>query len=118
MQRANILVVEDDPEVSDALSELLASHGYSVQVAGDGSSGLRLLHDGLRPSVILLDLAMPNMDGQRFRDMQREDPELARIPTVVMTSDTRFDPERLGVVACFRKPFDCDQLLQVIERLR
>lgn len=111
-----ILLVEDDPDVSETLRSLLVAFGYRVEVASDGQVGLRVLRDGLRPSMILLDLMMPNMDGHRFRDVLREDAELNAIPTIILTADTRADAERLGVTACFRKPFDPAELLSAIKQ--
>ena len=111
-----ILLVEDDPDVSDTLRSLLIAFGYRVEVASDGQKGLRVLREGVRPSIILLDLMMPNMDGHRFRDVLREDLELNAIPTIVLTADMRASAEKLGVTACFRKPFDPAELLAAIKQ--
>lgn len=111
-----ILVVEDDPDVADTLRGLLRAFGYEVEIAPDGNHGLRALRAGLRPSLIVLDLMMPNMDGHRFREVQRLDPELSAIPTMVITADARATAERLGVTACLRKPFDPEQLLETIKQ--
>lgn len=112
-----ILLVEDDPDVSETLRGLLHAFGYDVRVAPDGNSAMRELRGGYTPRVILLDLMMPNMDGHRFREIQLDDPSLGQIPTVVITADARFDAARLGVAACFRKPFDPEALIEAIRRL-
>lgn len=114
-ESSSILVVEDDPDVADTVRGLLRAFGYHVEVAIDGNEGMRALRRGLRPSVILLDLMMPNMDGQRFRALQRDDPELAQIPIIVISSDAK-NAARLGVAACLPKPFDPEQLLAAIKR--
>lgn len=111
-----VLLIEDDPDVADTLRGLLRAFGYEVEVAIDGNQGIRALRAGLRPNVILLDLMMPNMDGHRFREIQLGDPELVDIPTLVITADARATAERLGVTACFRKPFDPERLLEAIKQ--
>ncbi len=113
---AQILVVEDDIDVRETLETLLRAMGYGVVSTADGAKALAALRDGLRPRVILLDLMMPNMDGRRFRDLLAEDPALAGIPTIVVTVDPTITAASLGVTACLRKPFDCDELLREIKR--
>jgi CheY-like chemotaxis protein len=116
MTQSTILLIEDDPDVADTLRGLLRAFGYQVELAIDGNHGLRALRSGLRPNLILLDLMMPNMDGHRFREIQRDDPELEKIPTMVITADARASAEKLGVAACFRKPFDPERLLDAIKQ--
>ncbi len=111
-----VLLVEDDPDVSETLAGLLARFGYDVTSARDGVKAMRALRGGHVPDVIVLDLMMPNMDGYRFRDAQSEDPVLAAVPTIVITADRRASKEKLGVAACLRKPFDIDELLAEIGR--
>ena len=112
----SLLLIEDDPDVSVTLAGLLAGFGYTVNHARDGQKALALLRSGERPRLILLDLMMPNMDGYRFRTAQLEEPELAGIPTIVITADGRANKDKLGVAACFRKPFDVEALLNEIAR--
>jgi CheY-like chemotaxis protein len=114
----SILLIEDDPDVSDTLAGLLARFGYSVTLARDGQQALSVLRvSESPPQLIVLDLMMPNMDGYRFRNAQVEDPRMASIPTIVITAEARATKERLGVAACFRKPFDVEALLNEIARL-
>jgi CheY-like chemotaxis protein len=111
-----ILLVDDDADVRDTLSRLLAVFGYEVESAHDGAAALQLLRAGLRPAVLLLDLTMPNVDGHRFRAIVGGDPDLARIPIVIVTADRRATAESLGVAALVRKPFDPGELLDVLKR--
>lgn len=111
-----ILIVEDDPDVSDTLGGMLQAFGYEVRSASDGNAALRELRSGYVPKVILLDLMMPNMDGYRFHEAKKSDPALASIPTVVITADARVTRESLGVDECFHKPFDPAALLEAIKR--
>ena len=115
-----ILVVEDDPDVRRALSELLASEGYKVSAAADGGEALKTLRAGLRPAVILLDLMMPNCDGWDFRRAQLEDPTFASVPVVLVTA-AGFSPDsmrsQLGPIELCPKPIQPTELLQTLARL-
>lgn len=112
----SIMLIEDDPDVSETLAGLLVRFGYSVTLARDGQKALTLLRGGELPRLILLDLMMPNMDGYRFRSAQLEDARMASIPTIIVTADPKATKEKLGVAACFRKPFDVEALLTEIAR--
>lgn len=115
-----ILVVEDDPDVRLALTELLASEGYAVAATADGGEALETLRGGLRPAVILLDLMMPNCDGWDFRREQLEDPALARVPVVLVTA-SGFSPDsmrsQLGPIELCPKPIQASELLDTLARL-
>jgi len=114
-----LLVVEDDHDVREALTELLREAGYAVAWAPDGDEALRALSAGLRPAAILLDLMMPVMDGFEFRARQRSDPALAAIPVILMTADRTVDAEAraLEVAARVTKPARVDDLLDVVARI-
>jgi CheY-like chemotaxis protein len=116
----SILVVEDDPDVRRALTELLASEGYKVTAAADGGEALKTLRAGFRPAVILLDLMMPNCDGWDFRRAQLEDPTFASVPVVLVTA-AGFSPDsmrsQLGPIELCPKPIQPAELLQMLERL-
>ncbi len=117
---ARILVVEDDASLRAALSELLADEGYEVSCAENGADALAKLGCGLTPSLILLDLAMPVMDGWTFRRAQREDPRLARVPTVVITASHGPDQAAIAALdfdAFLSKPFDAERLMDAVHRL-
>jgi CheY-like chemotaxis protein len=114
----SILVVEDDESVRDALVTVLQLEGYQVGEAMHGAEALAVLRNGFVPSLILLDLMMPVMDGWQFRREQMKDPRLAPIPVVVVSAHTR--AEELagspGVADVLMKPVDFDRLLTVIQR--
>lgn len=115
-----VLIVDDDPDVGEAIALLLEKRGYRTARAANGQLALDQLRAGLRPSLILLDLQMPVMDGQTFADECARDPELAAIPIVVVSSDTasavRLDATRAS--AYLSKPVPFDRLLATIENLR
>jgi signal transduction histidine kinase/CheY-like chemotaxis protein len=82
----SILVVEDSPTAAEALCRVLASMGYATHAAVNGRSGLDWLADHPVPSLILLDLMMPEMDGFEFLRELRRRPALAEVPVIVVTA--------------------------------
>ncbi|WP_242346669.1 response regulator [Anaeromyxobacter terrae] len=117
---ARILVVEDDTAIRQTLAELLQDEGFEVSCAANGAEALAHLTRSVAPSVILLDLTMPVMDGWTFRSAQREDPRLAGIPTVVVSANHATDRRAvagLEAAAFLAKPFDLDSLIDTIHRL-
>ena len=77
-----ILVIDDEPAIVELLAELLSDEGHDVKTAIDGRRALRLLHDGLRPQLIMCDTMMPGRDV--LDHALRSDPELANIPIIWM----------------------------------
>jgi CheY-like chemotaxis protein len=91
-----------------------------VTCAANGAEALTTLADGAAPSLILLDLTMPVMDGWTFRTAQRSDPTLAGIPTVVLSASYGVDGDALdglGAAAFFTKPFDLERLIETVHKL-
>jgi CheY-like chemotaxis protein len=115
MGAASILVVEDHADLRDLLALLLESEGFIVQTAANGAEALKSL-DSARPSLILLDLMMPVMTGDEFRERQLADPRYRDVPVICMTAahDGRARAERIHADEYFQKPLDFDQLLTVV----
>lgn len=116
-ERHHILVVEDDPDLRDTLTEVLEAAGYSVAGARDGLEALSELHGtARRPDLILLDLQMPNMDGAQFRAAQLKTAELADIPVALLTADARGGEQAISLKTdgFLRKPLKLPQLLTMI----
>jgi signal transduction histidine kinase/CheY-like chemotaxis protein len=92
----SIMVVEDNPENREMIGRQLTKAGWQVLEAENGRRALDVLHSE-RPSVILLDLMMPEMDGFEFIDELRQRPEWRSIPVIVLTAKdlTQEDKERL-----------------------
>ncbi len=113
-----ILVVEDDAETRDAMRSLLELHGYTVITAADGIEALERLRGGLRPSLILLDLMMPGMDGFEFVNEKRQDPRLSPIPVVIYSGhyDAESNAARLRAEGYFQKPLAVESLLDLVEK--
>ena len=87
-----ILVVDDDSDVREALGEVLAEEGYDTRLFESGRAALAFLRGGGDPSLILLDMMMPEMNGWQFREEQLKDERLRDIPVVVITA-SRVEPD-------------------------
>lgn len=114
-----ILLVEDDPALRATLAEVLEERGYQVSCAGNGRQALDALSHAPTPSAILLDLAMPVMDGWAFRSEQQRDPRLAGIPTIVLSASLHVDGHHFDgpePAAALSKPFDLNRLLDALRR--
>ena len=107
-----VLVVEDDPDVREALADALADHGFEVACATDGREALRILRERAA-DVIVLDLMMPGMNGWQFRAEQKKDPALAHLPIVVVSASGHRD---IDATAFLDKPFEVEALLALIAR--
>ena len=115
-----VLVVEDDPDLREMFAEVLETAGYQVAVAADGREALQHLHVTQRkPSLILLDLRMPNMDGVEFRQLQIADGALAQIPVLVTTADGRVHETvaTMDVAGVLPKPLRRADLVAAVEAL-
>jgi CheY-like chemotaxis protein len=111
-----VLIVEDDADLREMMAQLLLLEGFQAHTAANGREALEYLHHGHSPNLILLDLMMPVMDGWEFRREQQRDPELAKVPVVVLSA---LDPTRaadIGAVECLKKPLDFDRLLSLVRR--
>ncbi len=113
-----ILVVEDDAALREALSQVLADEGYDLLSARDGLEAVNCLKKGNRPDVILLDLSMPVVNGWEFRMFQKRDPDLARIPVILITAGgyTREEVAWLEPSALLPKPLDLPFLLSAVRK--
>jgi CheY-like chemotaxis protein len=112
-----ILLVEDDAPVREALQELLEAEGYLVEVAENGLAALRRLRAGFRPVAVLLDLMMPVMDGWQFREAQQADSDLKDIPVFILTAANLSVLKARGQlegVTILTKPLDDVGLLQLL----
>jgi CheY-like chemotaxis protein len=112
-----ILVVDDNRAVREALITLLEARGFSARGVGNGREALETLRAGFDACLILLDLTMPIMDGWKFRELQRQDARLTRIPVVVLTtlSDATTAATKMGALAGFAKPLErLDRLVDLV----
>jgi CheY-like chemotaxis protein len=113
--KALILVVDDDPNLLLLMKEALSSRLYRVATAKDGVEALERLEEEL-PQLILLDMRMPVMDGWTFTKVLRERHGRS-IPVVVITAaeDSTLRADEVGADADLGKPFDLQQLYDVVD---
>jgi CheY-like chemotaxis protein len=113
--KARVLVVDDDQGGLEALSDILEYEGYRVERAQNGLQALEHLKQSRPlPSLIILDLLMPVMDGWEFRTRQKEDPELAAVPVLVITAISA--TAGIDAAEILHKPIDVDALLRAVAR--
>lgn len=110
---AEILVVDDQPEIAELVAEVLGEEGYTVRAAHDGASALAAIRQR-QPDLLILDVAMPILSGdQVLRRLRSEGPH--DLPVILMTADRA--PERfqaLGAAEILRKPFDLAAMLTAV----
>jgi CheY-like chemotaxis protein len=114
-----VLLVEDDADIREGLTDLLRDRGFAVVAAGDGREALALLRGlDMPPSAILLDLMMPIMDGYSFLEERRKDPSLADIPVAIITAGRGVDPRRLAeAIPIVPKPINVPSLFTLLDSL-
>lgn len=112
-----ILLVDDDPDVRDSLTECLLSSGHEVRTAENGQLALEELRDGPRPDLILLDLRMPILDGYQLLAILRRAEHLRSIPVLVVSATRDVEPAVLeGTCGILSKPVRLDRLMAAVER--
>jgi DNA-binding NarL/FixJ family response regulator len=115
-----LLLVDDEPSLRQAVQAYLEDSGYTVDVASNAQDGLQLAHQKL-PDLIISDIMMPQVDGYAFLKQLREDPQFKATPVVFltargMTSD-RIQGYDAGCDAYLSKPFDPDELVAIVGNL-
>ena len=102
-----VLVVDDDPDILEALSEILEAEGFEIRRARNGKEALERLEPD-PPQLILLDLMMPVMDGWEFAQRMRQRPSVAGIPLIVLSADRNVGSKAtdIGAVGHLAKPFE------------
>ena len=118
MKKSRILLVEDDPDIAEAMTDVLKDEGHEVVSAFNGKEALALLATDPLPQLIFLDLMMPQMDGAQFRAVQVQDPRLSKIPVVLISADRNLATraKELGIDAWLSKPTTPDKVLAAAER--
>jgi CheY-like chemotaxis protein len=111
---ATVLVVEDDPDIREALCALLEDEGYNVYSAENGQTAACLLSNRPPPSVVITDLMMPNMDGWELIERLRKSDRLAGVPVVVISAVPPSQAPR-GIRMLLRKPVNAGEVLQAVE---
>jgi signal transduction histidine kinase len=112
-----ILLVEDDLGIRNALKGVLEDEGYLVRTAANGVEALQILRSGATPNLIVLDLRMPEMDGWEFRAAQKNDPELMAIPVLAVSADGSAKAAAIDAAVYLRKPLSTDTLLNAVAQI-
>jgi CheY-like chemotaxis protein len=114
-----ILIVEDEPEIRVLISELLRDEGYTVAQTANGREALMYLQRANPlPSLIILDLMMPILNGWEFLRVQQRNPVFAPIPVVVISAFRALAEAMIpfGVQGALDKPIDLERLLATVQR--
>jgi DNA-binding response OmpR family regulator len=114
---AKILVIDDEPQVTEIVETFLTSAGHTVYVDNVAASGLKKAKE-IKPDLILLDIMMPEIDGYDICNNLKNDPSTAKIPVLFLTGKDRGDDMgrsfQVGGDMFIKKPFSCDRLLEII----
>ena len=114
MASARVLVVEDDPDIAESIELILQMRGYEVALAANGEEALDAIKTQV-PSVILLDMLMPVMDGWQFAcELAKRHPQ--HPPIIVMTAaeHARARALEVGSAGFVKKPFEASALLNTV----
>ncbi len=112
-----VLIVEDEKPIRELLSDFLSGEGYSTLLAENGQRGVELAQTE-QPDLVLMDLMLPVLDGFSAIRALNHDPETCDIPIVVMSANSLLllnVDQKVRAVETLRKPFDLDQVLNVIQ---
>jgi CheY-like chemotaxis protein len=113
-----ILIIDDDRDLVEALATAIETAGYTVATSTSAFAALGKLQSGLRPCLMLIDIRMPGMSGWEFWDRVRHDVRLEDIPVVVLSGDPPDprDADEIGIRAVLPKPVEIPQVLDTITR--
>jgi DNA-binding response OmpR family regulator len=115
-----VLVVEDEPNISEALRFILSRRGWHVDVTGDGAQALTSIR-GHVPNLVILDLMLPGISGFDILRALRDDPDTRDLPVLMLTakgqSADRESAERLGATRFMTKPFANADVVAAVEQL-
>ena len=117
---AQLLLVDDEPGLREAVKDYLQESGFTVQVASNANDGWELVQQNT-PDLVISDVMMPQRDGYQFLKQLREDPRFKALPVVFLTAKgmttDRIQGYQAGVDAYLPKPFDPDELVAIVENL-
>lgn len=117
IQTARILVVDDEPEITDIVETFLTEAGYTVTVENASRRAIAKARD-FKPDVIILDIMMPEMDGYQVCQDMKQDPNLSGTPIIFLTGKDRSDDMgrsfKAGGDMFIKKPFSCERLLEIV----
>jgi len=118
---ATILIVEDEPDMSDVVGVILESAGHSVIIAGNGSTGIEMATEHL-PDVVLLDIMLPDIDGWEVLSTLKKQKSTKGIPVIIAAALSHSVHKMMGMKAgghqeMITKPFTMEELLGKIDKV-
>ena len=111
---APVLIIDDDPAMTDMVKDILEAAGRRAAVARNAFHGLRLARE-VKPAAVLCDLVMPDMSGSDVLRALASDPATARIPRVMMTGHQ--DADRSCADGFLLKPFHAETMLKLLDTM-
>jgi CheY-like chemotaxis protein len=116
LEKPDVLIVDDHLDTREALTEVLQAEGYSVLTLESARDALVILKKGARPSLLLVDLEVPNFSGWGLCSSIASEPDLRDIPIAIITAVSAYRgvPPRTVDAGVFRKPLDFDALLETV----
>ena len=113
-RRQTVLIVEDDPQLRDLFRLALRAAGYAVIAVEDGADALRQIEQTL-PTLVVLDLALPRLDGRDVNKELKARPETCGVPVVVVSGADVNEIDAKEFACVLRKPCDPDRLVAAVE---
>ena len=117
INRARVLVVDDEPEITEIVETFLTDAGYTVMVENSSAQAVEKAKT-FKPDVILLDIMMPGVDGYDVCQQLKQTPEFAGTPIIFLTGKDRNDDMgrsfKYGGDMFIKKPFSCERLMEII----
>jgi len=117
IQTAKVLVIDDEPDITDIVETFLTESGYTVCVENDPNVALDKARE-FKPDVVLLDIMMPGIDGYDVCKEIKKLPDMAQIPIIFLTGKDRSDDMgrsfKVGGDMFIKKPFSCERLLEIV----
>ena len=114
---ARVLVVDDDETISEFVEMALSDEGYDVVTAPHGAAALQVINEQGSPSLILLDMRMPVMDGWQFsREYRQLDGPHAPIVVLTAAADAAQSAQQINADGYLSKPFDLSELIALVGR--
>lgn len=113
----HILIIEDNTSIIEALVWVFENEGIATRIAHNGIQALELLKEDPLPKLICLDIMMPLMDGQSFRQKQKQTPRIAHIPTIIMSASLskRQKLDNFENEIFLTKPLNIDKLFDIVK---
>lgn len=117
VKTAKILVIDDEPEITEILEAFLSNAGHKVVSQNSASKGLQMARE-YQPDMIFLDIMMPEMDGYEMCERLKDDPATEDIPVIFLTGKDTADDQgksfKSGGDMYLKKPFVCERLLEIV----